>query len=760
MHRLLEKQWAKSHGGLAEFDLGKLLGLVSATYEDMDRDRRRTDRSISLMVEELAGLNTRLETMVAERTAELELTRGLLTATLDNVEQGIVMVDAQDRLTVCNRRAAELLGLPRAFLDARPLFHEVIERQIALGEFANAEPAFVERMRAMPAAQSPAFCELRRPQGSAIEIRTIVLEDGSCVRTYSDVTAQRDREEKLATAEAEYRSLFENAVTGIYRSNASGRQLRANPALVRLNGYESEKEMLAAVEDIAHEWYVDPKRREQFRALIERNGRVDDFISEIYRHGTRERIWISETAWLVRSPDGEPLYYEGTVIDCSERVRAEGRLAYLAHHDALTGVLTRTAFLDALQSALKGLEKGAALAVHCIDLDHFKDVNDTLGHPVGDALLVKAAQRLSATLESDDRLARLGGDEFAILQVAARDRAGAEAAAARICAALSRPFEVEGAIVHVGASAGVVLAPDDGGDPEELMKNGDIALYRAKAAGRSTYQFFEPEMAETMWRRRALENDLRGAVARRELLAYLQPIVEIDTGAIVQFEALIRWRHPVSGVLAPGAFIPIAEETGMIVEIGAWMLEEACRLVAAAPGDFPVSVNLSPAQFRSRAVVQTVRAALAHSGLPPMRLILEITETVLLMDDPQTIAALRDLRDIGVRIALDDFGAGHSSLGYLQKFSFDILKIDRSFVGSGSADGVNGILIRAIVALGRELGIDVVVEGVETEDQRVRLQTHGAALAQGYLFGRPAPARQWLETAAVGARPEGLRSVA
>jgi diguanylate cyclase (GGDEF)-like protein/PAS domain S-box-containing protein len=746
MHQLLRKQLAKAVDANGALDLDKLTATVSATYDDADKDRRRTDRSITLMVEELAQLNERLEAMVATRTAELEATRKTLSATLENVDQGIIMVGADQRVQVCNRRAARLLDLPADLAERRPLFVEMVDHQISTREFDESLTDFVEFSRLTPAAQYPPLYERRRPNGTVLEVRTVALDDGSCVRTYTDVTERREREAKLALAESEYRSLFENAVTGIYRSSLDGRQLRANPALVRLNGYNREAEMLAAVNDIGAEWYVDPERRGQFSAAMERAGRVDDFVSEIYRHRTRERLWVSETAWLVRSAAGEPLYYEGMVVDSSERVRAEARIAYLAHHDALTGLLTRVSFLDSLRAALRpDRHRRRGVAIHCIDLDRFKDVNDTLGHPSGDQLLRIAARRLQDEISNDGDIARLGGDEFAVIQRNVVDRTAAENLAARIVRILSAPYEIDGGSVYVGASIGVILAPERGGDPEELMKNADIALYRAKSDGRSTYRLFDPSMSAAMLQRRALEDDLRGAVARRELEVYLQPIVEIANGAICGFEALLRWRHPERGLMSPADFISIAEDTGLIVPIGEWTLFEACARTAARLGEFTVSVNLSSVQFRNRRIVKTVQSALNASGLPASRLVLEITESVLLMDDELTMSALNELRALGVRVALDDFGTGHSSLSYLQKFCFDTIKIDRSFVGSSGGDHVNAALVRTIISLGRELGISVIAEGIETEEQRARLEAQGCRLAQGYLFGRPRPANEWLK---------------
>jgi diguanylate cyclase (GGDEF)-like protein/PAS domain S-box-containing protein len=756
MHQLLRKQLAKAVDANGAIDHDKLTAAVSSTYDDADKDRRRTDRSITLMVDELAQLNERLEAMVASRTVELEATRKTLSVTLENVVQGIVMIDADERVQVCNRRAAQLLGLPYDVAERRPLLNEVVP-PISADGFVESALERADFSRHARVSQYPPVFEQLLPNGTVLEVRAIKLEDAGCVLTYTDVTERREREMKLARAEAEYRSLFENAVTGIYRSSIDGRQLRANPALARLNGYASEAEMLAAVNDIGSEWYVEPNRRNEFCAAIDQHGRVDDFISEVYRHRTRERLWVSETAWLVRSGGGEPLYYEGMVVDSSERVHAEARIAYLAHYDALTDLLSRVSFVECVRAALPTDACAHGVAIHCIDLDRFKEVNDTLGHPAGNQLLRIVAERLQDAIRGSGDVARLGGDEFAILQRNVASPADAEFLAARMVRILSAPYEIDGASVYIGASIGVILAPEHGADPEELMKSADIALYRAKSEGRSTFRLFDPSMSEAMLRRRALEIDLRSAVALGELEVYLQPIVEIAGGVVRGFEALVRWRHPKHGLMSPAEFIPIAEDSGLIVPLGEWVLSEACGKIAACVADFVVSVNLSPAQFRGRRVVESVCRALRASGLPASRLVLEITESVLLMDDELTMCALNELRALGVLVALDDFGTGHSSLSYLQKFRFDTIKIDRSFIGSSAGDAINAALVRTVISLGRELGIQVIAEGIETEEQRARLHAQGCRLAQGYLFGKPRPADEWLTDYSSGGLAERAR---
>jgi diguanylate cyclase (GGDEF)-like protein/PAS domain S-box-containing protein len=753
-HPLLQRQVAEAIAARDRLDLERLLRAVSASYDEMDRDRGRADLSIALMVERLGGLTADLERKVRARTAELEEARRRTAATLDSIDQGILMISPDGRVTVFNHRACSLLGLSAEWLATQPLYLEIIAHHLAGGDFEGLPADELATLGAAHAVHEPCRLEWTRANGDVIEMRCFPHDDGGCVRTYADITEARRREQQLAAAEAEYRGLFENAVTGIYRSTPDGRQLRANPALVRLNGYSTEAEMLAAVNDIGREWYVDLQRRDQFKRAIERDGRVDDFVSEIYRHRTRERLWISETAWRVCDSEGRTLYYEGTVIDCTARMLAEAKLADLAHKDMLTGAFTRAAFLSALETRLVARRP---LAVLCIDLDHFKEVNDALGHSAGDELLRAAVRRFHEIVGGRGVVARLGGDEFAVMLDGVADAQASQLIGARIIEAMGMPFEIGGATLHIGASVGVALSPLDSDKADELMRFADTALYRAKAAGRSSLRHFDLTMAWESNRRRSLEADLRGAAARNELEVYLQPIVEVISGDVRGYEALMRWRHPEKGLLTPDTFIPIAEETALIVPLGEWMLLAACRAIAACPEPIQISVNLSPMQFRARSVVEAVRNALGASGLAPDRLILEITETVLLVDDAYTTAALRELRGLGVQVALDDFGAGYSSLSYLQKFRFDVIKIDRAFIASTSGDTVTPVLLRTMLNLGRELGAAVVAEGVETEEQRAGLRRNGAELAQGFLFGGPRPAGEYISTHATA---DAIRNVA
>jgi diguanylate cyclase (GGDEF)-like protein len=433
--------------------------------------------------------------------------------------------------------------------------------------------------------------------------------------------------------------------------------------------------------------------------------------------------------------------------DITDRRLAEAQIALLAHYDALTGLCNRSRFQEELQQVEMRVKRGECFAIFCLDLDRFKEVNDSVGHPVGDLLLKAVASRLRDCVRECDLVARLGGDEFAILQVGATQPTEATALASRLIESISVPYELTNHQVAVGVSVGIALAPDDGLDPNVLLRSADMALYRAKADGRNLYRFFEAEMDARMQARRSLEIDLRKAIAAGEFELLYQPIIDLRTHKISGFEALLRWQSPTRGLLVPADFIPLAEETGLIVPLGNWVLRQACMDAVDWPGNVTIAVNLSPAQFRNKQLILTVMSALAASGLSAGRLELEITETVLLQDAETTLSVLQKLREIGVRIAMDDFGTGYSSLSYLRKFPFDKIKIDQSFIRDMSDHGDSLAIVRAVVAMSSSLSIGTTAEGVETYQQLERLKSEGCTEAQGYLFSplrSAADVKTWL----------------
>jgi diguanylate cyclase (GGDEF)-like protein len=444
-----------------------------------------------------------------------------------------------------------------------------------------------------------------------------------------------------------------------------------------------------------------------------------------------------------------PMEHEGwlvTLEDITERRLAEAKIAHMAHHDSLTELPNRALFHDRLEEGVARCKRGETAALLYLDLDHFKAVNDTLGHPVGDALLREVSNRLQKEVRETDTVARLGGDEFAILQTLIERPRDATALAERIIASLCLPYELAGHQVVIGTSIGIAMVPDDGDDPDDLMKKADMALYSAKTGGRGRYCFFEPQMDALMQARREMETDLRHALTADEFEVYYQPLMNIKTGSISGFEALLRWNHPEKGLVPPNDFIPLAEEIGLIVPLGKWVLAQACADAVTWPGDIKVAVNVSVIQFNSHTLVEDVAAALKASGLQPQRLELEITETVMLDDTDAALVMLYQLRDLGVGIAMDDFGTGYSSLNYLRRFPFSKVKIDRSFIeGLGKGDGCSAI-VTAVTELCETLGMTTLAEGVETEEQLRQLRLGLCGEAQGYLFS---PARPGAEVAAM-----------
>jgi diguanylate cyclase (GGDEF)-like protein len=438
------------------------------------------------------------------------------------------------------------------------------------------------------------------------------------------------------------------------------------------------------------------------------------------------------------SPDGG---WVDTFTDITERCEAEAHIAYMARHDAVTDLPNRPHFYERMAEYLTRARRGEPFAVFMLDLDDFKSINDTLGHPAGDQLLRAVADRLRDVAGDGGFAARFGGDEFAIILPAHED--AATNLATKLIETIGGCYDLDGRSIVVGASIGIAMAPGDGADPEELIKNADLALYRSKGDRGGTFRFFEPQMDERIRARRSLEAELRAAHAEGQFELHYQPLVRIETGRVSGLEALIRWRHPQRGLVYPAEFIKVAEETGLIVPIGAWVLERACVDAAQWPDDISVEVNVSSIQFqRYNQLVAAVQAALSVSGLSPRRLELEITESVLFDDDEFALATLHKLRDLGVRIAMDDFGTGYSSLAYLRKFPFDKIKIDQSFVRELENDASCLAIIRAVVNLSVSLGITTTAEGVETAAQLEQLHREGCDEVQGFLFSAPRPAAE------------------
>jgi len=543
----------------------------------------------------------------------------------------------------------------------------------------------------------------------------------------AEISLQRDR----------LHGAIENMPQGLYMLDRDGRIIIANRRLYEIYNLENRGGLLGmSVDD-----FIGLCRR--IGAGVHRT-LSDHVLSDVQTQGgtyqTSQKVVELDdsrvmTITVMRLPDGG---FVVTHEDITDKQAASEKIAHMAMHDSLTNLANRTLFrIHIGEQALLARQGDAALLF--LDLDRFKIVNDTLGHPVGDALLVQVAERLRSVLDHTCFAARLGGDEFAVYQTGAAQPEGAAQLATRIIERISRPFDIGGHQIVIGTSVGIAIPPRDGVDADELSKNADLALYCAKQEGRGQYRFFETSMDRRMRDWRQMEHDLREAIATEQFQLHYQPIVSLGGRQIFGFEALIRWDHPERGFIPPAEFIPVAEEAGLITALGAWILETACAQAVQWPADISVAVNISPLQFNSGHLPLTVVTALSKSGLDPRRLTLEITEGVFLNDTEQTMAALGEIRALGVQFAMDDFGTGYSSLSYIRKFPFNKIKIDQSFVRGMGDDSESLAIVRAVINLCNDLGMLTVAEGVETVAQADALRLMGCGLAQGYLFGRPIP---------------------
>ena len=556
-----------------------------------------------------------------------------------------------------------------------------------------------------------------------------------------DITERRATDDLLRETERRFRSMFEHATEGIFQTTPDGRFLNVNPALARIYGYTSPRDLIDRVDDIARDVYVLPGRRQEFLRLIHEQDAVHNFISEIQRcDGTR--IWIAENARIVRSETGDAMHFEGTVVDVSATKRYEEELVHIANHDALTNLPNRIMLNDRLrQMLLHATRSNTVVAVAFVDLDNFKLVNDSLGHNVGDRLLITMAERMQGCLRDSDTVARLGGDEFVLLLSGDRRGEAMGAVIRRVLASICAPCAIEGQEFNVSASIGISVFPRDGRDVETLLKNADTAMYRAKESGRNNFQFYTSEMNVAINTRIETEANLRRALERGEFILHYQPKIDLGTRRIVGMEALIRWQHPQHGLIGPLHFIGITEETGLIVPIGEWVLYTACafnlELQNSGLPPMRMAVNLSARQFRGHNITGTVRRALSHTGLLPKWLELELTESLVMHDAENLISTLEELDSIGCKLSVDDFGTGYSSLSYLKRFPVANLKIDKSFVRDIASDSDDAAIVKAIIALGHSLELSITAEGVETEGQLRFLAKNGCDEVQGMYFGAP-----------------------
>jgi diguanylate cyclase (GGDEF)-like protein/PAS domain S-box-containing protein len=565
------------------------------------------------------------------------------------------------------------------------------------------------------------------------------------------------RELDLQTHSLRLELALNNMSQGLVMVNASGRIVICNDRYLEMYGLSRSrlKPHCSLIELIQY--------RKATGGLQED---VEQYCSDILRRIARRE----PTSTYLRTSDGRtvhvverPMSDGGWVVtheDVSHRQKADAQIVYMAHHDSLTGLANRVLFRQRLEEALKWIMRGERLAVLYLDLDNFKNVNDTLGHPVGDNLLRAVADRLRGCVRDIDLVARLGGDEFAVIQTRIAQSADAERFSRRLRDAIALPYNLDDSQVVIDTSIGIAVAPNDGTDPDRLLKNADLALYGAKTGGRGTHRFFEAAMHERVTARRNLELDLRTALAEGQFELHYQPIINLERNEIVACEALLRWHQPERGTIPPSEFIPVAEETGLIAKLGEWVIRTACAEAVSWPAHVKVSVNVSPKQFLNSDFFKIVGDALEISGLSATRLEIEITESLLMQDTGLILATLNRLHDLGVRIAMDDFGTGYSSLCYMRSFPFSRIKIDRSFIKDLSDENDSAAIVRAIADLAHNLRINTTAEGVETREQQRIAKALGCTEMQGYLFSHPKPKAAIAKLFAASASPPAVRKMA
>jgi diguanylate cyclase (GGDEF)-like protein/PAS domain S-box-containing protein len=561
-----------------------------------------------------------------------------------------------------------------------------------------------------------------------------------------DVTARKRAEDAVRRAEEKYRDIFENAVIGIFQATPSGRLTSINNALAQMHGYESPEEIMAEVSNVALDIFVDPGRLAELTAAVTRNGVVLGAEVEIYRRD-RTTKWVRVNVRGIRDANGNIALFEGTVEDITEHKAVQERVKFLAYYDALTELPHRALLQDRLDNALVGARRrGEQIALLFLDLDRFKAINDSYGHAFGDRVLKEVAKRLKECAREHNTVARVGGDEFLILLSNINDAADAAIVAERVMDAMNASFAVEGRSLSLGCSVGVSIFPEHGEDGETLIRHADAAMYSAKEGGRSTIRFFTDEMNAQAMERLTMDKDLRLALAREEFFLAYQPQREIESGRITAFEALIRWRHPVLGLVPPDRFISIAENSGLILPIGEWVLRTACAQARRWQDDglpaVAVAVNVSAVQFRQEGFRTLIRRVLNETGLAPQYLELELTESLLLSNADVTLSVLQELKEMGLKLCIDDFGTGYSSLSYLRHFSVDKLKIDQSFVREIVVNRDDAAITTAIINMAKSLHIKVIAEGVENKAQMNFLRNRRCDEIQGYYFSKPISAEE------------------
>jgi diguanylate cyclase (GGDEF)-like protein len=686
----------------------------------------------------------------AARQAQLlsvkqSLERGnlILHTVLTNMAHGVCMFDRDWRLVVCNDRYGEMYGLSPEQIRPGTTLREVLEARVAAGMSPEDAENYVSNRLSEVATGNAYYAENKLSDGRIYAVTHQPIVDGGWVAIHHDVTEHKKIERALvesttalASSNARFAAALANMSQGLCMIDGSQRVLVANERYRQI--YDLPEELVKPGTTLGEilEYrsnsgnYMGPAPADYIAAQLNNptgieklgNGRV----ILVLRHPMADGAWLT------------------THEDITERWRNESRISFMAHHDALTGLANRAALVEKIEDACARCRRwDEGFNVLMVDLDRFKQVNDTFGHPAGDELLKHVAVRLKTALQETDVLARLGGDEFAIVQVNdANHGDAAEALATEIIRLIAEPFSVDGNVISIGTSIGIALAPEHGAHADDLLKMADLALYRAKSLGRNRYAIYEPALGHAAVEKHILENELRRALTQNEFEVHFQPIVDTKTLKMCSAEALIRWRHPEKGYIPPDQFIPLAEETGTILQIGEWVLQAACKEAANWPPQVKVAVNVSAVQLRSPNLLDYVMCVLVDSGLPPERLELEITETALIEQGAECVTLLKKLKNLGITIALDDFGTGYSSLNQLTMFPFDRIKIDKSFTSNMTSRSDCAAIISAVLALAKSLNIRTTAEGVERDEQMRILRIAGVSTVQGFLIQPPCPAAE------------------
>src|SRR3984893_10626943 len=675
----------------------------------------------------------------------------LLADAINHLSLGLIIFDAKREVVFCNTRYMEIYRLSPEQVKPGTSIGKLIQHRLNLGLKVGAKPEDYVRRRVEGAVVADTTLH-EFTAGRVIAYTINPMPGGGGMATHEDITGREEigvrlkaqvelgmqQEEDLRIRNFQFDTAINNMSQGLCFFDAGHRLIVCNDRYVDMYDLPRDRvgpgTPLTEIVDLRFEAGSFPEMsRDEYLhwcTNVAISNEPTDSVVEL-KNGRTFKIRHRPM------PDGG---WVATHEDITEQRRSEVKIEYMAHHDPLTDLANRVLLNERLEQALgRRIHREQMVAVHHLDLDQFKAVNDTFGHPAGDKLLKTVADRLRGLVSDTDTIARMGGDEFVIVQAPITDPADATALAQRIIERMSEPFEIDGHQAVIGASIGIAVGPGDGLRPDTLLRNADLALYRAKGDGRGTFRFFEPAMDLQMQTRRIMEQDLRKALPAGEFELYYQPVINLASNAISCFEPLSRWNHPKKGLVPPAAFIPLAEEIGFIVPMGEWVIRQACATAAQWPGDLHVAVNISAVQFRNPCLMQVIVGALAASGLQPTRLEIEITETVLLQNKETTLAVLHQLRSLGIRIAMDDFRTGYSSLTYLQCFPFDKIKIDRSFVKDITENTGSLNIVRAVAALANGMGMTATAEGVETREQLDKITSEGCTEMQGYLFSRPLP---------------------